>query len=124
MCSTGIATITAIARSRPSANGAGASNTSPPIAPSASWASASSAAMQKKLGALGFNVAGFSRRPKNLPGVQSFTDLQAMLRITDAVVCLLPLTPETRGILNGRNLGLIKEHGCLINLARGPQVVM
>jgi glyoxylate/hydroxypyruvate reductase A len=40
------------------------------------------------------------------------------------VVCLLPLTPETRGILNGRNLGLIKEHGCLINLARGPQVVM
>ena len=78
----------------------------------------------KKLLALGFNVAGFSRRPKNLPGVQSFTDLQAMLRISDAVVCLLPLTPETRGILNGRNLGLIKEHGCLINLARGPHVVM
>jgi glyoxylate/hydroxypyruvate reductase A len=78
----------------------------------------------KKLRALGFNVAGFSRRPKNLPGVQSFTDLQAMLRVSDAVVCLLPLTPETRGILNGRNLGLIKEHGCVINLARGPHVVM
>jgi glyoxylate/hydroxypyruvate reductase A len=78
----------------------------------------------KKLHALGFNVAGFSRRPKNLPGVQSFTDLQSMLRISDAVVCLLPLTPETRGILNGRNLGLIKEHGCVVNLARGPQIVM
>jgi len=78
----------------------------------------------RKLRALGFNVAGFSRRPKNLPGVQSFTELQPMLRISDAVVCLLPLTPETRGILHGRNLGFIKEHGCLINLARGPQVVM
>ena len=78
----------------------------------------------RKLLALGFNAAGFSRRPKNLPGVQSFTELQPMLRISDAVVCLLPLTPETRGILNGRNLGLIKEHGCLINLARGPQVVV
>ena len=78
----------------------------------------------RKLGALGFNVAGFSRRPKNLPGVQSFTDLQAMLRVSDAVVCLLPLTPETRGILNSRNLGLIREHGCLINLARGAQVVL
>jgi len=78
----------------------------------------------RKLLALGFNVAGFSRRPKNLPGVQSFTELQPMLRVSDAVVCLLPLTSETRGILNGRNLGLIKEHGCLINLARGPQVVM
>ena len=54
-----------------------------------------------KLVALGFNVAGFSRRPKSVPGVQCFTDLASMLRITDALVCLLPLTSETRGILMG-----------------------
>ena len=78
----------------------------------------------RKLLALGFNVAGFSRRPKALEGVQSFTDLSAMLRISDAVVCLLPLTAQTRGILNSRTLGLIKQHGCLINLARGGHVVM
>ena len=47
-----------------------------------------------------------------------------MLRITDALVCLLPLTPETRGILNGRNLGLVKKYGCVINLARGGHLVM
>jgi len=78
----------------------------------------------QKLLALGFNVAGFSRRPKNVPGVQCFTDLASMLRITDALVCLLPLTSETRGILNGRNLGLLKKHGCVINLARGGHLVM
>src|SRR5688572_13233280 len=54
----------------------------------------------RKLLALGFSVAGWSRRAKALPGVQCFTDLQAMLRITDALVCLLPLTRETAGILN------------------------
>ncbi|HUQ73724.1 MAG TPA: glyoxylate/hydroxypyruvate reductase A, partial [Burkholderiales bacterium] len=78
----------------------------------------------RKLRALGFNVAGYSRRPKQLDGVQSFTELAPMLRVTDALVCLLPLTPETKGILNGRNLGLVKKHGCLINLARGGHLVM
>jgi glyoxylate/hydroxypyruvate reductase A len=78
----------------------------------------------RKLRALGFNVAGFSRRPKQIEGVQSFTDLQAMLKVSDAVVCLLPLTSQTRGILNARTLGLVREHGCLVNLARGGHVVM
>jgi glyoxylate/hydroxypyruvate reductase len=78
----------------------------------------------RKLRALGFNVAGYSRRPKQLEGVQSFTELAPMLRITDALVCLLPLTLQTKGILNGRNLGLVKKHGCFINLARGAHLVM
>ena len=78
----------------------------------------------KKLVALGFNVAGYSRRPKQVAGVQSFTELAPMLRITDALVCLLPLTPQTRGIVNGRNLGLLKKHGCVINVARGAHLVI
>jgi glyoxylate/hydroxypyruvate reductase A len=78
----------------------------------------------KKLRALGFNVAGYSRRPKQLEGVQSFTELEPLLRITDALVCLLPLTAQTRGILNGRNLGKLKKHACLINVARGGHVVV
>ena len=77
-----------------------------------------------KLLALGFNVAGFSRRPKSVPGVRCFTELAEMLRITDALVCLLPLTAETHGILNARTLGLVKKHGCVINLARGGHLVM
>src|SRR5690349_22618812 len=78
----------------------------------------------KKLLALGFNVAGYSRRPKSLPGVQCFTELEPMLRATDALVCLLPLTAQTRGILNGRNLGKLKKHGCVINVARGAHLVI
>lgn len=78
----------------------------------------------RKLVALGFNVVGYSRRPRSLPGVQSFTELAPMLRATDALVCLLPLTGETRGILNGRNLALLKKHGCVINVARGAHLVL
>lgn len=78
----------------------------------------------KKLLALGFNVAGWSRRPKDIPGVQSFTDLSALLQATDAVVCLLPLTPDTRGILNAQRLSLMKRGGCVINVARGAHVVV
>ena len=78
----------------------------------------------RKLLALGFNVAGYSRRPKRLPGVQCFTELEPMLRLTDALVCLLPLTAQTRGILSGRNLGKLKKYACVINVARGPHVVV
>jgi glyoxylate/hydroxypyruvate reductase A len=77
----------------------------------------------RKLLALGFNVAGWSRRPKGLPGVQTFTDLPAMLRITDALVCLLPLTPQTAGILNARTFATMRRGGCVINVARGGHLV-
>jgi glyoxylate/hydroxypyruvate reductase len=76
-----------------------------------------------KLLALGFNGAGWSRRPKELPGVHCFTDLQAMLRITDALVCLLPLTRETTGVLNARTFALMRRGGCVINVARGAHLV-
>jgi glyoxylate/hydroxypyruvate reductase A len=77
----------------------------------------------KKLLALGFRVAGYSRRPKSVPGVQSFTDLEAMLPLCNALVCLLPLTAQTRGIVNAKTLSLLRPHSCLINVARGPHVV-
>jgi glyoxylate/hydroxypyruvate reductase A len=78
----------------------------------------------RKLLALGFNVAGYSRRPKRAPGVQCFTELEPLLRLTDALVCLLPLTAQTHGILNGRNLGKLRKHACLINVARGGHLVV
>ena len=77
----------------------------------------------RKLLALGFNVAGWSRRPKALPGVRCFTDLPGMLRMTDALVCLLPLTRETAGVLNARTFALMRRGGCVINVARGGHLV-
>ncbi|MGH7338443.1 MAG: NAD(P)-dependent oxidoreductase, partial [Myxococcota bacterium] len=77
----------------------------------------------RKLVALGFKVAGYSRRPKEIEGVRRITDLQLFLEQTDALVCLLPLTPQTRGILNAENLKRLRQGACVINLARGAHVV-
>ena len=78
----------------------------------------------RKLLALGFKIAGWSRRPKKLDGVESFTDISSVLAKSDVVVCLLPLTPQTKGILNLANLQKVKKGGGLINVARGPHVVV
>ncbi len=77
-----------------------------------------------KLRMMNFNVAGWSRRPKQLEGVDSSTHLDQILSRSDAVVCLLPLTPQTRGILHKEKLQKIRQDGCVINVARGGHVVM
>ena len=77
----------------------------------------------RKLGALGFNLVGWSRRPKKLEGVTCLTELNAVLERSDVVVCLLPLTPQTRHILNERTLRRIRLGGAVINVARGSHVV-
>jgi len=52
---------------------------------------------------IGFRVSGWSRSPRHIGGIQCFhgePQLESFLRQTDILVCLLPLTPETRHILN------------------------
>jgi len=76
--------------------------------------------------ALGFAVMGWSRTPKERPGVECFhgpDGFDAVLRRSDVLVCLLPLTPETRGVLNRRTLGLLPRGAFLLNAARGGHVV-
>jgi glyoxylate/hydroxypyruvate reductase A len=76
--------------------------------------------------ALGFPVMGWSRAPKERPGVACFhgpDGLDAVLRRADILVCLLPLTPGTRGILDRRALGLLPRGACLLNAARGGHLV-
>jgi glyoxylate/hydroxypyruvate reductase A len=77
-----------------------------------------------KLRAFGFHVAGWSRRPKTLDGVYCSTDLEEVVSRSDALICLLPLTKDTKGIVSKKVLSLIKPDGCLINLARGGHVVV
>jgi glyoxylate/hydroxypyruvate reductase A len=72
---------------------------------------------------LGFNVVGWSRRAKHVEGVKCFTDLSETLLQSDVVVCLLPLTPQTRGILNAESIAKIKKGGGIINCARGGHIV-
>jgi glyoxylate/hydroxypyruvate reductase A len=81
----------------------------------------------RKLIGLGFKVAGWSRRPKALPGAESFSGekgLGDMLRKTHVLVCLLPLTDKTQGIVNAKTISLMPKGGAVINVARGPHVVV
>jgi glyoxylate/hydroxypyruvate reductase A len=80
-----------------------------------------------KLKPLGFRVAGWSANPKSLPGVAGFSGrdgLERMLKQTDMLVVLLPLTPATRGIVNASLLSQLRRDGplggpILINAGRG-----
>jgi glyoxylate/hydroxypyruvate reductase A len=80
------------------------------------------------LAMLGFTVAGWSRTPKSLPGVESFhgqAGLDPFLARTDILVCLLPLTPETKGLLDLALFRKLRRDGAaggafLINAGRGP----
>ena len=80
-----------------------------------------------KLTAIGFDVAGWSKTPKQIPGIASFAgegELDAFLARTDILVALLPLTPETNGILNRSLFEKLARDGelggpILINVGRG-----
>lgn len=76
-----------------------------------------------------FPLNGWSRTPKDLPGVRNFVGDHALddfLRASRVLVCILPLTDATRGIVNRENLQKLQkgaEGAYLINVARGGHVV-
>ena len=83
-------------------------------------------ASARVLTSLGFPVMGWSRSAKTLPGVQTFhgaDGLMAMAAQTDILICLLPLTPETRGVLNAKLLSALPRGAYVINGARGGHMV-
>ncbi len=79
----------------------------------------------ERLRDLGFAVAGWSQTRKNIPGIESFThdELKAFLARTDILICLLPLTPQTRGILNADLFATLPPGAYVINAARGAHLV-
>jgi glyoxylate/hydroxypyruvate reductase A len=75
---------------------------------------------------LGFPVMGWSRRPQARAGVETFhgaEGLAAMVAQSDMLVCLLPLTAETRGIIDAALLARLPRGAFLINGARGAHLV-
>lgn len=80
----------------------------------------------RKLAVMGFQVAGWSRREKRLPGIESFHGeggLEALARRSEILVCLLPLTPDTEGILDRRLFARMPRGGAIVNPARGGHLV-
>jgi glyoxylate/hydroxypyruvate reductase A len=74
----------------------------------------------------GFPLRGWSRTCRQRVGVATFSgtsELDAFLAATQVLVCLLPLTPETRGLLDRATLSRLPRGACLVNVSRGALVV-
>lgn len=79
-----------------------------------------------RLRGLGFAVHGWSRGPKSLDGIvchHGDAGLPDCLAVSDILVCVLPLTPATRGILDAAHLARLPRGAYLINIARGAHQV-
>lgn len=73
-----------------------------------------------------FPVLGWSRSPKELQGVRCYAgeaQFSEFLAETRVLVCLLPLTEETRGIMNRETLSQLRPEAYVINVARGAHLV-
>ncbi|KTT58784.1 2-hydroxyacid dehydrogenase [Pseudomonas oryzihabitans] len=83
-------------------------------------------AVLERLASFGFALSGWSRSPHELPGVRCHAgaeQLPAFLANCEILICLLPLTQETRGILDARLFAALPRGASLINLGRGAQLV-
>ncbi len=77
----------------------------------------------ESLQALGFDVAGLSRSGKaGTVSMFAASDFDGFLARTDLLVCLLPLTPETRGILNSKTLSALPTGASLVHAGRGAHL--
>jgi len=80
----------------------------------------------RRLRDLGFAVSGWSRTKKTIDGIASFAgqgELDAFLKQCDYLVCVLPLTPQTRHILDARLFATLPKGAYVINVARGGHLV-
>lgn len=79
-----------------------------------------------RLQPLGFQLSGWNRSLKNVPGGRCYVgtdELEDFLGQCDILVNMLPLTPETEGILNEARLDCLPDGAGLINVGRGAHVV-
>jgi glyoxylate/hydroxypyruvate reductase A len=85
--------------------------------------------VSRALAQFDFPVRGWSRSPKTIDGVQCFSGdvggqgFQDFLAASRILVCLLPLTPDTQGIMNLDTLSRLQPGGYVINVARGSHLV-
>jgi glyoxylate/hydroxypyruvate reductase A len=77
------------------------------------------------LTAIGFRVVGWSRGPRELPGIETWSGaegLSEVLGASEILVLLLPATPATENTLDARALAMLPRGARIINPGRGPLI--
>ena len=83
-------------------------------------------AAARKLAGFGFPVAGWSRSPRDFAGIECYSgqgELTQFLARTDILISLLPLTDETRGLLNADLFAALPAGAAVLSCGRGAQLV-
>lgn len=84
------------------------------------------AAVATSLSNLGFHVSGWSRRMKAIENVATFAGdetLDEFLGQSDILICLLPRTRQTEGLLDSARLSKLPANAAIINASRGTAIV-
>jgi D-3-phosphoglycerate dehydrogenase len=76
----------------------------------------------QKLKGFGAHVLAYTRSPTKEEHVDQFLPLDDLLRQSDAVIVHIPLTPETKHLINRQRLALMKKGAVLINVSRGAVI--
>ncbi|MDH6146504.1 MULTISPECIES: 2-hydroxyacid dehydrogenase [Paraburkholderia] len=83
-------------------------------------------AVLERLRLFGFACAGWSRSKHELEGIDCYAGeagLDELLARADILICLLPLTDATRGLLCRRVFDMLPRGASLVHVGRGPQLV-
>jgi len=75
-------------------------------------------AVARRAKGFGMDILYHNRTRRNLEDVR-YAEFEELLKTSDYIVILTPLTPETKGMIGAKELAMMKESACLINVARG-----
>jgi phosphoglycerate dehydrogenase-like enzyme len=79
--------------------------------------------IERMLAPFRVDLVRVARGARTDPKVHAVTEIESLLPAAEIVVLIMPLTPESRGLIGTRQFQLMRQGALLVNAARGPVVV-